>query len=170
LVLVDSPSLRCDARRLCDSLREESYGIPILILLAEDDEDGCPLSADGHLRYPVLPDELAREVTRMLAPVLQVGDVIFDTRRRTVGYCRLRKPLTPKQGHLLEVLMRHPDQVLTRAFLMKQVWDTDYLGDTRTLDVHIHWLRKAIERDPSSPASLRTVRGIGYRFGSAASL
>jgi DNA-binding response OmpR family regulator len=94
-----------------------------------------------------------------------VGNVIFDTERRLVGYCRSRKPLTPKQGRLLDVFMRHPGQVLTRAFLMKQVWHTDYLGDTRTLDVHIRWLRKAIEENPSSPVYLRTVRGIGYRFG-----
>jgi DNA-binding response OmpR family regulator len=168
LIVVDSPSLRCDARRLCDSLREQSYGIPILLLLAQDDQEGCPASADGHLRYPVVTRKLVRQVAAMLASVLQVGEVIFDSKRRMVGYCPLRKPLTPKQGRLLEVLMRHPDQVLTRAFLMRQVWDTDYLGDTRTLDVHVHWLRKAIEKEPSSPVYLRTVRGIGYRFGSAA--
>ena len=60
--------------------------------------------------------------------------------------------------------MRHTDEILTRSFLMKRVWKTDYVGDTRTLEVHIHWLRKAIEKDPSSPARLRTVRRIGYRF------
>jgi DNA-binding response OmpR family regulator len=61
--------------------------------------------------------------------------------------------------------MRHPGEVLTRAFLMKQVWETDYLGDTRTLDVHVHWLRKAVEEDPRLPTHLRTVRRVGYRFG-----
>jgi DNA-binding response OmpR family regulator len=167
MIVVDAPSLRCDGRRLCDSLREESYGIPLLALLPTDRAYDCPQSADSCLRYPVDSAKLAKRVARLLAPVLQVGDVIFDTNRRKVGYCESRKPLTPKQGHLLEVLMRHPDQVLTRAFLMKQVWDTDYLGDTRTLYVHVRWLRKAIEKDASSPVFLRTVRGIGYRFGSA---
>ena len=167
LIVVDTPSLRCDGRRLCDALREESFGIPILVLLGQDEPAGRPESADGHLRYPIKSHNLANLVASLLAPVLQVGEVIFDTKRRTIGYCQAKKPLTPKQGHLLEVLMRHPHQVLTRAFLMKQIWDTDYLGDTRTLDVHVHWLRRAIEKDPSSPEYLRTVRGIGYRFGSA---
>jgi DNA-binding response OmpR family regulator len=72
--------------------------------------------------------------------------------------------LTPKQAVLLEVFLRHPGEILTRAFLMKQVWDTEYMGDTRTLDVHIHWVRKAIEVDYKSPVYLRTVRRIGYRF------
>jgi len=168
LIVVDAPSLRCDGRRLCDALREESYGVPILALLDPYEDEGSPQSADCHLRYPIKPKKLVDQVAGLLMPILQVGDVMYDTKRRTVAYCRSEKPLTPKQGHLLEVLMRHPHQVLTRAFLMKRVWDTDYLGDTRTLDVHVHWLRKAIERDPSSPAYLRTVRGIGYRFGSAA--
>ena len=165
MIVVDTPSLRCDATRLCDALRDTSFGIPLLALLRSDRKAGCSEIADSHLRYPIPPGRLASRVAKLLSPILQVGDVIFDTERLLVGYCRIRKPLTPKQGHLLDVFMRHPGQVLTRAFLMKQVWHTDYLGDTRTLDVHIRWLRKAIEEDPSSPVYLRTVRGIGYRFG-----
>jgi DNA-binding response OmpR family regulator len=164
MIVVDAPSLRCDAARLCDSLRDTSFGIPLLALLGPEEAE-CPAAADSHLRYPISPKRLARQVARLLGPILQVGEVIFDTEHRLVGYCPTRKALTPKQGLLLEVLMRHPEQVLTRAFLMKQVWETSYLGDTRTLDVHIRWLRKAIEKDPSSPVYLRTVRGIGYRFG-----
>ena len=165
MIVVDAPSLRCDASRLCDSLRDTSFGIPLLALLGPVEEVECPVTADSHLRYPIPPKRLAKHVAKLLAPILQVGEVIFNTERRLVGYCRTRKPLTPKQSLLLEVLMRHPEQVLTRAFLMKQVWHTSYLGDTRTLDVHIRWLRKAIEKDPGSPVYLRTVRGIGYRFG-----
>lgn len=69
------------------------------------------------------------------------------------------------EARLLEVFMRHPNKILKRAFLMKEVWETDYIGDTRTLDVHVHWLRQKIEEDPSRPRLLRTIRGIGYRFG-----
>ncbi len=165
LIVVDGPSLRCNGHRLCDALKAESFGVPLLALSASGDKSGPPKGADSHLRYPVPPAKLTRRVASLLASTLQVGDVIFDTERRLVGYCRQRKPLAPKQSQRLETLMRHPGQVLTRAFLMKQVWQTDYLGDTRTLDVHIRWLRKAIERDPSKPVYLRTVRGIGYRFG-----
>ena len=72
--------------------------------------------------------------------------------------------LTPMLCQLLEVFMRNPEKVLGRRFLMKEVWETDYLGDTRTLEVHICWLRKKIEEDPRHPRYLITVRGRGYRF------
>ena len=72
--------------------------------------------------------------------------------------------LTPRLCRLLEVFMRNPERVLSRKFLMRKVWETDYLGDTRTLEVHICWLRKKIEEDPHHPCYLRTVRGVGYRF------
>ncbi len=72
--------------------------------------------------------------------------------------------LTPTLCRLLEVFMRNPERVLNREFLMKKVWETDYTGDTRTLEVHICWLRKKIEDDPHCPRYVRTVRGVGYRF------
>ena len=72
--------------------------------------------------------------------------------------------LTPRQTALLAVFMRNPGRVLTRARLMREVWDTDFVDDTRTLEVHVHWLRKAIEKDPSHPVYLVTVRRLGYRF------
>ena len=72
--------------------------------------------------------------------------------------------LAPKEFELLSTFMRHSGEVLPRSFLIHEIWDTDYLGDTRMLDVHIRWLRRKIEDDPSSPVYLRTVRGVGYRF------
>ncbi|MCA9909541.1 MAG: winged helix-turn-helix domain-containing protein, partial [Anaerolineae bacterium] len=72
--------------------------------------------------------------------------------------------LTPKLSQLVEIFLRHPGQTLDRKLLMAQVWDTDYLGDTRTLDVHIRWFRRAVEDNPSKPLYLKTVRGIGYRL------
>jgi DNA-binding response OmpR family regulator len=72
--------------------------------------------------------------------------------------------LTPQLCRLLEVFMLNPEKILSRKFLMKEVWETDYIGDTRTLEVHICWLRKKIEEDPRHPRYLRTVRGVGYHF------
>lgn len=72
--------------------------------------------------------------------------------------------LTPKECALLAAFMSRPGEVLTRKILMKEIWDTDYMGDTRTLDVHIRWLREKIEDDPSSPVHIKTVRGVGYCF------
>ena len=72
--------------------------------------------------------------------------------------------MTPKQARLLEMFLRAPGKLLTRREIIKHVWDTDYIGDTRTLDVHISWLRRAIELDPDNPKFLKTIRGVGYRF------
>jgi DNA-binding response OmpR family regulator len=72
--------------------------------------------------------------------------------------------LTPKQTKLLEAFMLNPGRLLTRKTLIKQIWQTDYFGDTRTLDVHMSWLRGAIEEDPSKPKYLKTIRGMGYRL------
>ena len=72
--------------------------------------------------------------------------------------------LTPMQCRLLHTFMLHPGEILSRQFLMREVWDTDYTGDTRTLEVHVRWIRKKIELNPSRPQHLRTVRGVGYRF------
>lgn len=72
--------------------------------------------------------------------------------------------LTPKEFRLLHLLMSHPDEILSRKTIMQEVWETDYLGDTRTLDVHIRWIREKIEQSPSRPERLITIRGVGYRF------
>jgi DNA-binding response OmpR family regulator len=72
--------------------------------------------------------------------------------------------LAPKEFDLLAMFMRHSGEVLPRSFLVREIWETDYLGDTRMLDVHIRWLRRKIEDEPSEPTYLRTVRGVGYRF------
>ena len=164
-VVVDVPSLRFKGIRLCDALRDVYPGIPIQVLLPEGGEAGHAAYADAFLCYPVSARTLTKRMADILSNMLQIGDVVYNAEMRSVVYGRSKKRLTPKQGRLLEVFMRHPGQVLTRAFLMKQVWDTEYLGDTRTLDVHIRWVRKAIEEDPGSPAYLCTVRGVGYRFG-----
>jgi DNA-binding response OmpR family regulator len=107
-------------------------------------------------------------VRKLLPParpdILSVGDITFDIKAREVQKGDRTLRLTPKQAMLLEALMQNAPQVLSRRFLMKNVWNTDYLGDTRTLDVHIRWVREAIEDDPSTTKYVRTVRGVGYRF------
>lgn len=103
--------------------------------------------------------------TRTSSRTLAVGGLTLDLEARQVKTQRGSHRLTPKECRLLEVLMLHPGKVLTRKLLMKEVWETDFLDDTRTLDVHICWLRKKIEENPRRPRYIRTVRGTGYRFG-----
>lgn len=168
VVVLDAPSLRFDSKRFCETLQDIGLEAPVLMLLPEgatiDRGDG----ARAHLRYPFSVKKLINRIDRLLPvpddEVLQVGDVVLNLKQRCVVCNKRESNLTPKQAALLEIFMRNPGEVLTRGFLMKQVWNTDYVGDTRTLEVHIHWLRKAIESDAGSPAYLRTVRRVGYRF------
>lgn len=95
---------------------------------------------------------------------LRAGDLTLDLDERCVVKDGNPIHLTFKECALLETLIRNGGEVLTRKQLMKEVWDTDYLGDTRTLDVHIRWLRTKVEQNPSEPILIRTVRGVGYRF------
>jgi len=99
------------------------------------------------------------------AKLMRVDGLVLDVRAHEVQGKSGAWKLTPKECQLLAEFMRHPEEVLTRKHLMKEIWETDYLGDTRTLNVHVRWLRQKIEEDPSSPRYLRTVRGVGYRFG-----
>jgi len=97
--------------------------------------------------------------------VFRAADLTLDLARREIKSCNGNNKLTPKECELLALFMSYPGRVLSRKLLMKEVWETDFLDDTRTLEVHVCWLRKKIEEDPRNPQRLRTVRGIGYRFG-----
>jgi DNA-binding response OmpR family regulator len=163
-IVLDTPSLRFDAPRFCSALAENQSGLPLLVLLAKGEKVKEGLTGDDYLWHPFSASALIKHIAALLSNVLQIGEVVFNVGRAAVVYGDRKRHLTPKQARLLETFMRHEGQVLTRAFLMKQVWDTDYLGDTRTLDVHVSWLRKAIEKNPSSPVYLRTIRGVGYCF------
>ena len=166
MIVLDSPFLRFSCRRFCDTLRDYAIEIPVLMLLPEKEKIDRGVGAQAYLRYPISARKLANRISKLLSSVLQVGDVIFNVEQRFVICGKRKTHLTPKQARLLEVLMRHPGEILTRVFLMKHVWDTDYMGDTRTLDVHVHWVRQAVEEDPKSPVYLRTIRRVGYRFES----
>jgi DNA-binding response OmpR family regulator len=96
--------------------------------------------------------------------LIVAGDVELDSRNRVVRCAGREEQLTPKEVRLLRLLMERAGSVVTRADIMKEVWDTEYLGDTRTVDVHIRWLRKKIETTPSQPAHIHTIRKNGYRF------
>jgi DNA-binding response OmpR family regulator len=168
VIVLDSPSLRFSCRRFCETLRDSALDIPVLVLLPPGVEIDRSVGARAHLRYPFSAKKLVNRIGRLLpAPdddLLRIGDVALNLKQRCVVRGDRESHLTPRQAALLEVFMRHPGEILTRTYLMKQVWDTEYMGDTRTLDVHIHWVRKAIEDDHKSPVYLRTIRRVGYRF------
>jgi len=169
LVIVNALAARQQGEETCRTLRWRGVDLPILLLLPEGDKAAPDSQADVVLIKPFtirkVINRLKKLVTEPSSHILQVGDLQLNCRTRLVrrGDEPPRK-LTPKQAKLLETLMRHADQVLTRRFLMKQVWQTDYMGDTRTLDVHVRWVRERIEPNPSKPTYLTTKRRVGYRF------
>lgn len=169
LIIVDGTVSR-SAKRLCRSLRRASPH-SALILLA--DEHGLPndVPCDLRLRKPFTARRLIARIEKVLeqhAPrLLQVGDLILDPATRVVQGPQGEQKLTPKECALLQVLMEHAGQVVTRQQLMEMIWNTNYLGDTRTLDVHVRWLRKKIEINPSDPRYIITVRGRGYMLNTS---
>lgn len=168
LAVIDPSSLRINAARLSHMIRRAAEAVPIMWLL----DQGTTVSEDGvadlWLERPFTSRKFLHRVRKLLpepaSKTLCAGDLVFDVEKRQVSKGNRTVRVTPKQANLLESFMRHPNEVLSRRYLMKHVWNTDYLGDTRTLDVHIRWVREVIEDNPSKPQYLRTVRGVGYRF------
>jgi DNA-binding response OmpR family regulator len=179
LVIIDVPSLRVSAERLCQSIKRLN-DVPIILIGPDQPTPSAVITgnavvgpvagscADAYLPRPLQLRRLLTRVDKLMpegqAIELRCGDLVF---RPADGVLRKKSDelyLNPKLSKLLQLFMQQPGEVLTRKYLMQQVWDTSYLGDTRTLDVHIRWLREAIEDDPTDPVYLRTVRRQGYRF------
>jgi DNA-binding response OmpR family regulator len=145
---------------------------PRILLVAEEAEvtaECLRLTCGNVLQMPFTSRRVVNRAVKLLnqreGGFLQVGELALNLRTRCVHRGKRISRLTPKEAMLLQVFMEHAGQTMTRKDLMAIVWNTDYMGDTRTLDVHVRWLREKIEVDPSNPRYLRTVRGIGYRLG-----
>jgi DNA-binding response OmpR family regulator len=165
LVLVE---IDVDGQRLefCAALRERASSMKIVAVgVAKPVSSPC---IDAVLHLPVDTTQIADVFAKLLdgykAGVLQVGFLSLDVDTRTLVTPKGQYHMTPKATTLLHYMMTHHGQVLSRRDLMENVWDTTFLGDTRTLDVHIRWLRERIENDPSEPQFLTTVRGRGYQL------
>jgi len=170
LIILNATSPKIDGPKICRTLHEKIKEIPIILILAEAERGDDAMGVTIILTPPFTSRKLFNRIRRVLksnqGEILQVGGLRLSLGTRCVngGSKSTERRLNPKEFELLKVFMRSPGRVLSRKFLMKKVWKTDYMGDTRTLDVHIRWLREKIEENPSSPICLRTVRGVGYRF------
>lgn len=167
LVVVNAASLRSSGVRICQSLRDNSEKMPV-ILIVDKDTNVSKDAADVVLNLPFTVQKLSNRIKPLLPGdgknVVHVGPIRLDTERRRVRCLGKNTKLTPRLVSLLHILMDHHGEVVEREHLFKKVWETDYTGDTRTLDVHISWLRRAIELDPLKPKFLKTIRGVGYRL------
>lgn len=172
-----------DGFEVCRILRQE-MNTPILMLTARDDEIdrvvGLEVGADDYMTKPFSMRELMARVKAMLRRVrlirqevkvveppseqLNFGNLTIDLKRREANLNNKPLDLKPKEYDLLLYFLEHPSRALSRDTLLEQVWGWDFSGDSRTVDVHIRWLREKIEETPSEPKRLVTVRGAGYRF------
>lgn len=169
VVIINAPSMRTTGLRICKSIRKRKKKLPIILIsaqghtISEDDVDvNLILSLPFTIRKlnnrikPLLPTQSDK--------ILQTGPIQLDKERLLVKCEHNETQLTPKTAALLEMLMMRPGEVLEREHLFSEVWETNFTDDTRTLDVHISWLRRAIEKNPRKPKYLKTLRGVGYRL------
>jgi DNA-binding response OmpR family regulator len=167
-VLVNCPSFASPPLELMDQLSQNKFKIPCFAVM--EAHQATHAEWHHHLTHVITLPYTAEQVETMLAQwvdphrFLRFGKLILDMQRKELLREAEVQHLTPKLFQLLNLLMSHADQTVSRKQIMKEVWQTDYLGDTRTLDVHIRWIRERIEADPSRPKHLCTVRGTGYRF------
>jgi two-component system response regulator RegX3 len=180
LVLLDLMLPGLPGTEVCRTLRQRS-NVPVIMLTAKDAEVdkvvGLELGADDYVTKPFSSRELVARIRAVLrrqgeteevqTATLEAGPVRMDVDRHVVTVRGKQIQLPLKEFELLEVLLRNADRVLTRMQLIDRVWGVDYVGDTKTLDVHVKRLRAKIERDPASPRHIVTVRGLGYKFESA---
>ncbi len=168
LVVINAASMRSSGKRICYSIREQVGNLAVILIASPE----RPLSDENCANVILVPPFTLRKLINrieMLLPddgqnSLQVGPICLDLKRNRVTCVGRNAYLTPRQTRILQILMQNVGTVLERKQLFRDVWNTDYAEDTRTLDVHISWLRQAIEEDPRSPQFLKTVRGIGYRL------
>ena len=181
LIILDVMLPKIDGFEVCRILRQERLSTPVLMLTARDEEVdkvlGLELGADDYLTKPFSMRELMARIKAMLRRVelihigeneavkpLKEGDLTIDIDSHQAFFKGAPLHLKPKEFDLLAFLMRNRGRAFTRDQLLAQVWGYEYAGDTRTVDVHIRWLREKVERDPSNPELVETVRGVGYRF------
>jgi two-component system, OmpR family, phosphate regulon response regulator PhoB len=177
LVILDLMLPQINGLDLCRMLRQNNNGVPILMLSARGTETdrvvGLEIGADDYLTKPFGMRELIARCRALIRRQNQQGN------RNSLNYeeiylypeeCRVmvgekELNLSPKEFRLLELFMSHPKRVWSRESLLEKIWGHDFVGDSKTVDVHIRWLREKLEVDPSHPKYLVTIRGFGYRFG-----
>jgi DNA-binding response OmpR family regulator len=166
IVVVNACSGFLNLREICLALDETQLEFPRLIVSRDDTHNH--VSNEMFLLIPYSSRQLTQRINKAIGDqtdrFLRVGNITVDVLKRNMKRNDRVEHLTPKECSLLHLLMEHADEALNRSTIMKEVWETDYLGDTRTLDVHIRWLREKVEDDPSHPQFIVTVRGVGYRF------
>jgi two-component system, OmpR family, alkaline phosphatase synthesis response regulator PhoP len=180
LVILDLMLPDLDGLSVCKQLQADKQTrlIPIIILTAKSDEAdrvlGLEMGADDYVIKPFSPRELVARVRAVLRrngtgdddnrEIIEISEIRMILMQHLVVVRRKKVELTPKEFELLKIFISNPGRVFTRDYLLESLWGYEYLGDTRTVDVHVRRLRQKIELDPANPVYIETVRRIGYRF------
>ena len=170
LIIINAASMRTSGKRICQSIRSHSRGMHIVLITDGQNVDSMEREelVDVVLPLPFTLQKLMNRIRPLLPAeekdLLQVGSLQLDPVQRWVRIGNRQTSLTPRLVTLLKILMEHPGKIIEREYLFRTVWDTAYIEDTRTLDVHVSWLRRAIEEDPRNPHYINTIRGVGYRL------
>ena len=182
LIILDLMLPGLNGLELCRKIRNDEDYTPILILSAKDNESdrvlGLEVGADDYLTKPFGLNELIarsraliRRSKRNKKYIEKSKTVLeFNHIKMYLEECRVTSfdreiTLSPKEFKLLELFMKNPKRVWSRDLILEKIWEIDFIGDTKTVDVHVRWLREKLEEDPSAPKFLKTVRGFGYKFG-----
>jgi two-component system, OmpR family, alkaline phosphatase synthesis response regulator PhoP len=183
LIVLDIMLPGLDGMEVCKKLRMEKINTPILMLTAKDEEFdkilGLELGADDYMTKPFSPREVVARIKAILRrsgqqqekeqeatdeSVIAIGKLKVFPEKYEVYFDRERLELTPKEFELLYYMATHPGRVMTRDQLLNAVWNYDFVGDSRIVDVHISHLREKIEEDTKQPIYIKTVRGLGYKL------
>ncbi len=166
-VVLDATAPRLNCKSICRRLKSATFA-PLVLIAAPNAKIDSGINPASVVAKPVVGKKLVARVKSAIEAkpprVLSVGKLSLDLERHKLIRGSKSFALTPKEFTLLKLLMASAGQIVTRRALMKQVWETDYLGDTRTLDVHIRWVREKVEDNASKPQRLVTVRGLGYKI------
>jgi DNA-binding response OmpR family regulator len=169
VVVVNAPSMRTTGLRICSSIRDHNPDTP-MILISEEGKTYAKNEVDVNVVLPLpftirkLNNRIKPLLPRESEKIIKAGPIHLDKERLLVRCRNKEMKLTPKTADLLTMLIERKGEVLEREHLFRKVWETDFTDDTRTLDVHISWLRQAIEENPRKPQLLKTLRGVGYRL------
>ena len=182
LIILDLMLPGLNGLELCRKIRNDEDYTPILILSAKDNESdrvlGLEVGADDYLTKPFGLNELIARSRALIRRSKRNKKYIensktvleFNHIKMFLEECRVTSfdkeiTLSPKEFKLLELFLKNPKRVWSRDLILEKIWEIDFIGDTKTVDVHVRWLREKLEEDPSAPKFLKTVRGFGYKFG-----
>jgi two-component system alkaline phosphatase synthesis response regulator PhoP len=167
ILVMDIASFGAKGYRISEAVRTQLDGVPTVLLL-EKGHASAGATAESFMTPPFTSRKLLYRIKKLAEQLtsreIRAGDLVLDPDTRLLRKGKQTSRLRPREAALLVFFIENSGKVLSREDLIRKVWETDYVGDTRTLSVHVRWLRLKIEDEPSKPRYLRTVRGIGYRF------